>query len=371
MVARRFVFFWLLAGGCVNLDPPVPVTLPERRDGPVDGRDAQTPHPADAAVPADADQSDATATVGDADGDLTDGPAPDASPADLAAVDQPPPLADAAIDLADASPPDAPTPDATADATADGIWPLPDAAVPTDAPSMCTTSATCAPEQSCVNGTCVRTPGLVLFWRFEETSGTTVADSSGNGHGGSYLGAPLPSTMLPPLSYPNARSLGFVQTARQAVTLAGMPAALKPVNDFSVAFWYRSTRVDTMGAEVLSSGDNWLIRLRAPGIEFGKNTTGGFSRCNAPAATFLDGMWHHVAAVINSVDGMRVYYDGNQTCASVDARNVTYNVGNDFFVGRHGDGETQWDFDGNVDEVRLYNRILSLPEITALAQGSH
>ena len=29
------------------------------------------------------------------------------------------------------------------------------------------------------------------FWRFNETSGTTAADTSGNNHGGTYVGSPV------------------------------------------------------------------------------------------------------------------------------------------------------------------------------------
>ncbi len=42
-----------------------------------------------------------------------------------------------------------------------------------------------------------------------------------------------------------------------------------------------------------------------------------------------------------------------------------------FYVGRHGDGQTQFDFGGNIDEVRVYDRALAGSEISALTAGKN
>jgi hypothetical protein len=48
---------------------------------------------------------------------------------------------------------------------------------------------------------------------------------------------------------------------------------------------------------------------------------------------------------------------------------IVYDLGKDLWVGRHGNGNQNWDFEGNIDEVRVYTRVLTATEIAALAAG--
>jgi hypothetical protein len=245
--------------------------------------------------------------------------------------------------------------------------------------STCADSSGCAPGFSCPTGTCARSAGLTLYWRFEEASGSTAFDSSGNGLNGSYVGesgAPVASTNLPTLSYTNARSRQFTGSSRQAV-LISMSQALRPSNDFTIAAWYRATQVDSSGgtetgAEIISGGNVYILRLRPDQVEFSKDTGPGVMQCKGNAPNYRDGRWHHLAAVASRTSGMRVYYDGNQVCSLGDTANVDYAeapANPNLYVGRHGEGETQWDFSGHVDEVRVYSRPLSASEIATLAAG--
>ena len=65
-----------------------------------------------------------------------------------------------------------------------------------------------------------------------------------------------------------------------------------------------------------------------------------------------------------------VYFDGAERLCPPDRRdNIAYAGSNEMSVGRHANSEDQWDFGGNIDEVRIYTRVLSAAELTALAQG--
>ena len=85
----------------------------------------------------------------------------------------------------------------------------------------------------------------------------------------------------------------------------------------------------------------------------------------------MDGNWHHVAGVASKTGGMKVYFDGVEVAtAATQIDDIIYTTtAHSFWVGRHGDGQIQWDFGGNIDEVRMYTRVLSPSEISALAQG--
>jgi hypothetical protein len=66
---------------------------------------------------------------------------------------------------------------------------------------------------------------------------------------------------------------------------------------------------------------------------------------------------------------MQLYFDGTQIGSTPDLSPIIYPLGTDFVVGQHGNGVTSFDFDGNLDEVRVYNRALSDIEIGQLSQG--
>jgi hypothetical protein len=253
--------------------------------------------------------------------------------------------------------------------------------------ASCTTGASCAPGYSCASNSCVRSPGLALFWRFEEATASTALDSSGNGRDGLLLGdtgTPTPSETTPALKHVNQRSRAFTAVNRHAVWIENMPAAIKPANDLTVSAWYRATEVDsysggTLGSEVISGANAYTLRLRAyhndapvKEIEFSKRIgNNSFVGVFGVAPNFLDGNWHHIAGVASKTSGMKVYFDGVELAAlPTQLDDIVYTTSaKSFFVGRHGDGQTQWDFSGHIDEVRIYTRVLSAAEIANLAQG--
>jgi len=218
------------------------------------------------------------------------------------------------------------------------------------------------------------TPELALVWAFDEQSGTMALDSSPAGTSvGTYVNGPVMSTDVPAVSFADPRSRLFDRTQRQAVQLVPAPAGLQPVNDLTVSVWYkaRTGLIGGMtGEELVSAGDNYLVRLRATQVEFSKRTANGIQSCLAAvgAAKIFDGGWHHIGAT-TSTDKIRVYFDGvQQTCPNTGTDgDIVYTAGQNFFVGRHGNNQNTWDFDGNIDEVRIYRRALGPDEITALA----
>jgi hypothetical protein len=179
------------------------------------------------------------------------------------------------------------------------------------------------------------------------------------------------------VTFPDPLSRQFVTAKQQAAQLASAPPALKPTNDVTLVAWYRSTAADTFGGSVISMGDNYLLFLHpaAQGtIELSKVQAalvdGGhaWTKCLATPPTYLDGNWHHLAGVFSST-GMRLYYDGIMVASNPDGSSLAYPLGADLLVGRHGNGDPGFDYNGNIDDVRIYARVLSDFEILRLANG--
>jgi hypothetical protein len=261
----------------------------------------------------------------------------------------------------------------------DGAADAPEIDVAVDAP------APAPPDAGLIAST-----GPALYWRFDEESGGQALDSSGNGRTGTYTGetgAPAPATEVSGrFVFPNPRSRAFDSSQRQAVQLSPLPPALRPDNDLTVAAWYRATTLDApqlpdggigapSGAELVSGGNHYVLRLRPTQVEFSKRVMGPmvptFAQCLGTVDNHLDGNWHHLAGV-SSAQGVKVYLDGTERCSNASANAthpILYDQGPDLWVGRHGNNQTNWDFGGNLDEVRLYTRALTAQEIAALAAG--
>jgi hypothetical protein len=241
--------------------------------------------------------------------------------------------------------------------------------------TSCTTAGQCTSGNTCFAAGCVSQASLpALYWSFDEASGSTAFDGSGNGRDGQYtgdVGVPDPVTDVPSLMFPDTRSRSFNLDNRDAVRLT-LPAALKPANDLTITVWYKATRVDTLntldGSDLVSAGDQYMLRLTTTGLLFVKRTATPFDRCEGVFASALDGQWHHVAAVA-STSGMKVHVDGVERCSNALGDPIVYTAGADLWVGRHGNGDLDRDFDGQIDEVRIYTRVLSAGEIAALAAG--
>jgi len=88
------------------------------------------------------------------------------------------------------------------------------------------------------------------------------------------------------------------------------------------------------------------------------------------AGTFQDGQWHHVAVTFDRNGYMKLYIDGN----SEDQTDISATDGYDIdttrplLVGASGNG-TVFNFDGVIDEARIFNRVLSSTEIQDLYEG--
>ena len=172
--------------------------------------------------------------------------------------------------------------------------------------------------------------------------------------------------------YADARSVLFSKAAMQAVRVTAAPAALKPPAVTLSAWFKLRTALSGTGitgqADVVSMGDQTLLRVYGMQVEAAKRVAGVSWVPARGAVTVTLGAWHHLAATIDTTR-LVVYYDGVMLTTVADTQAITYDLGPDLWIGRHGSGASR-DFDGNIDEVAMWSRALTAAEVAALAAGA-
>lgn len=204
-------------------------------------------------------------------------------------------------------------------------------------------------------------PGLVGEWRFDESGGTVAHDTSGFGHDGRLVGG---ASLGPGGKYGNALTLA---SDGDAVIVDALANGAFPRSG-TLAIWIKPAlgAADTSDRGVFDTWDDSRdhLFLRRPSsstdfqVSFQRAEAGAsypFS-CTFPAP---DGTWKHVvitwdeakasgAVFSDTLEVKRTAYFGGAFAPSTQ----TFRFGNAYH--------------GMIDEVQLYDRVLSGTEILAL-----
>jgi hypothetical protein len=199
------------------------------------------------------------------------------------------------------------------------------------------------------------TSGLVAYWKFNEGSGTTAADSSGNLHNGTICGAAWDYGILnKALKYDGIDD--YVSFGN-----SGFPSYLWN-GDFSVSLWIYPTSI--------SSGDQYIIWFgTSDGMIYIKNSAVTFrfwdgSGHQVQTTSLSNNSWYHVVVTRSKIYGMKIFLNEELVDSNVYNANAN-SLAQDTRIGDR-DNQGQYDFHGIIDEVRIYNRMLSSSEITDL-----
>lgn len=158
------------------------------------------------------------------------------------------------------------------------------------------------------------------------------------------------------------------------------------LSQFSLACWFRTTKdyyYDASGhmitkgrVDLQSAGDNvnYSLLVSADNGAGTENTLEVLFETSAGVKRFAfgsgfgavnDGQWHHGCGTYDGVT-LRVYVDGVE--AGTFTTSDTPDTGTrDLFIGQHSSGYTTWD--GDVDQVYIWNNDLTAGEVAALASA--
>jgi hypothetical protein len=208
--------------------------------------------------------------------------------------------------------------------------------------------------------------GPVASYAFDEGSGTTVADQSGNLLWGSIQGA----TWTPSGKY--GQALQF-DGSNSYVDL-GNPTPLRITGSMTWSAWVYPTAYPFDDGVIAAKSDDvsgWQLKTtpdtgsRTFGIAISAGTSGHTQRYGV--SVWTPNNWYYVTAVYNApAQTLDIYVNGvldnGALVGTVPASQYDANV--NALVGRRSGGVTN-DFIGVIDEVRFYNRALTPSEIVA------
>ncbi|PVV16030.1 MAG: hypothetical protein B6D82_02005, partial [gamma proteobacterium symbiont of Ctena orbiculata] len=214
------------------------------------------------------------------------------------------------------------------------------------------------PLQTSWSGTLDIVTGLVGHYTFDEGSGGTAFDSSATGNHGSLVGGPVYTT-----GQVGSHALSFnadfdrVEAADSAATNFG-------VGDFTVAFWFNSTYSGSTARLLgdMDGGDGYVFYTTGVGdITF--QVSSGVDSVVLTAGGLFDGNWHHVVGTVSGADWMLYVDNGladtvnNPFVGSIDNFN-TLRIG--------ASSPSHNEYDGAIDEIRLYNRAFTPTDVSEL-----
>ena len=204
-------------------------------------------------------------------------------------------------------------------------------------------------------------PNLVGWWRFDESAGSTVIDSSGHKHDGTLAGG---------LSFDKNSTAGKTGKALQ---FDGQKTWVE-VKDYrgiagtrprTVAAWIRSSAPQ---GEIVSWGTEDFGQMFIFGYirgRMGVTPHGGYLYMNPETH---DDQWHHVAVVVRPVelpnlhDDVKLYLDGVPAeihdIGLLDLWPIQTGDKLNVRIGRS--------FKGGIDDLRLYDRALPDEQVQAL-----
>jgi hypothetical protein len=208
-------------------------------------------------------------------------------------------------------------------------------------------------------------------WKLDEGSGTTAADTSGNGNNGVLAGAAtwVPGVFGSALSFDGS-------TAEIKVSDNN---ALEPANAVTVSAWVKAAGSPGTYRYMAAKGGNQCIAASyglytglGGGLEFYVSERHGLTFALSPDAGqgVWDGNWH---LAVGTYDGttIRLYVDGAQVGSGTpQTGSLEYLLqsSNDFYIGNYPSCQPHH-FLGDIDEVMVWSRALSAAEISALASA--
>ncbi|MCP4710069.1 MAG: DUF1565 domain-containing protein, partial [Planctomycetes bacterium] len=212
-------------------------------------------------------------------------------------------------------------------------------------------------------------------WEFDETTGAIASDSSSNGYDGTLNNTPTWTN-----DAERGRVLSFDSSSSEYVKIDGGTSGtayngITGTNPRTISAWVNVDNGSSSNDQLIASwgssstGAQWNFRI-SDSASGGKLEVGVYSGELTGSTGLRDGNWHHVAATWENdtspnVEDVLLYVDGVlETTSAVTSRQMNTGSANNIYIGVKIGGGSY--FDGMMDDVRIYPRVLDKFEIQKL-----
>jgi hypothetical protein len=212
--------------------------------------------------------------------------------------------------------------------------------------------------------------GLALMYRFETTSGTSLYDEVSRSYNATVeQGASLTTSTKAVGTSSLTLTASLDHSSKDYVQL---PNITVPTGGFSLAFWFRGVAGLNTNALLLTlnNASSHTITLTASTNKYLELfVRGGVVLTNyaiISKTAINDNTWRHLAIVWNSSGHVYTYENGTESYKYTSS-DVYPPAGErtTALIGRS-NTTSQWSWGGGVDDFRVYNKALSLSEISEL-----
>jgi len=205
---------------------------------------------------------------------------------------------------------------------------------------------------------------LVGWWKLDEVSGNIAYDSSGNGNNGRIQGNP---------QWVAGQIGGALQFDGSGDYVdCGNPASLDIYGadaQVTIALWVNSPNVGQVHGSLVTKGDwNDGYSLLIKGEP--RKLWAADSDTTLSADPLTNNQWYHVAVTTDGATGeVKFYIDGK--LSGVRKKNTTgiEQTSIPISIGREQHGAGRWYFNGTIDDVRIYDKVLTQDGIQDAMKG--
>ncbi|OGS39163.1 MAG: hypothetical protein A2551_05635, partial [Elusimicrobia bacterium RIFOXYD2_FULL_34_30] len=196
----------------------------------------------------------------------------------------------------------------------------------------------------------------IAEWKLDEGSGTTASDTSGNNNNGTLNGSPawVAGKVNTGLEFDGTNKYVSVNDSN----------SLDITTTLSIEAWVKSDVITTDGGPTRRIIDKGVYALGASNQAYFRVVIGGTGIGVANTWSNSDiGLWRYIAGTYDAAGGtnnLKLYQDGILVAQATYTGNIDTNT-SALNIGRQ--GSTTGRFDGIIDEVKIYSRVLTANEI--------
>lgn len=213
--------------------------------------------------------------------------------------------------------------------------------------------------------------GAVAYYRVDEGSGTTMSDSSGNGHNGAYNNGATPTATGLLASDATDKALTLDGVDDTAVVAYG--SWMAPTTAFSCEFWMKPSTVSgnhfIVGRAnyytVFGNSWGWHFDMAGSTLRFNVFTgdSSTLTQVSWPTALAAGTVYH----VVGTYDGttVRLYVNAATPVAGARTGNMNTAPNVDLTIGAaYTAAANDQQFQGVLDEIAIYHSVLTADQIT-------